>query len=86
MEANTNCDLGMLYEDGKNQMSGQGVLVQTFFLNTNKETISPQKTPPPKKKQTLKCQTPPSQFVLCCGFGFAFLKRFTQKADAKRTP
>lgn len=38
MEANTNCDLGMLYEDGKNQMSGQRVLVQTFFLNTNKKS------------------------------------------------
>lgn len=32
MEANANCDLGMLYEDTKNQMPGQGVLDQTLFF------------------------------------------------------
>lgn len=36
MEANTNCDLGTLYEDSKNQRLGQGVLDQTFFFTKTK--------------------------------------------------
>lgn len=32
MEENTNCDLGMLYEDSSNQMTEQGVSDQTFFF------------------------------------------------------
>lgn len=32
MEENTNCDLGMLYEDRKNQMTGQGHLISDIFL------------------------------------------------------
>lgn len=74
-QKHTNCDLGMLYEYGKNKMSGQGVLDQAFFLNTNKN-IRPQKTPP---KKNPKCQTPLSQFIPCCGFGFAFYKASARK-------
>lgn len=32
MEKNTNSDLGMLYEDSKNQRTGQSVSDQTFFF------------------------------------------------------
>lgn len=35
MEVNTNSDLGMLYEDSKNQMTGQSVSDQTFFFKKN---------------------------------------------------
>lgn len=55
----TNCDLGMLDEDSKSQMPGQGVLDQTFFFKNktknpkppnkqNKKTHHP--TPPPNQK------------------------------------
>lgn len=45
----TNCDLGMLDEDSKSQMPGQGVLDQTFFFKNKTKKPKPpnQKNPPP---------------------------------------
>lgn len=63
MEENTNCDLGMLYEDTKNQMTGQSVSDQVFFF----------------KKQIKTEHHPPPQFAglwFCC-LGF-FLKKKLQ--------
>lgn len=38
MEENTSCDLGMLYKNSKNQMTGQGVSDQTFFFKKQNKT------------------------------------------------
>lgn len=60
MEENTNCDLGMLYEDSKNQMTGQGVSDQTFFFK--------------KTKQNKTEHHHPHHSLLVCSFG-VFLKK-----------
>lgn len=52
MEENTNCDLGMLYEDTKNQMTGQSVSDQVFFF----------------KKQIKTEHHRPHHSLLVCGF------------------
>lgn len=72
MEENTNCDydLGMLYEDSKNQMPGHSVSDQIFFFKKN------------TKPKQLNILTP----TTVCWFGWFCCLVFFWKKNKKLQP
>jgi len=78
MEANTNCGLGMLYEDGKNQcLAGVSLirLFSCFLKKTNKK-------PNTKHSHPHHCLL----FILFCFFFFLEKnKSFSPKGDTSST-